>query len=76
MTTVYGEDGWWLHDGALVLGSKPDVPLTMNLAEFVILRSGFAFREDDLWKRAVQIDLTDYHRCTVASLPQDPIAEF
>jgi len=76
VTTVHGEDGWLLHDGAPIGGSEPDPPLTLNLAELRILTSGFAVRDDDLWKGAKQAELAEYHRCDVASLPQDPLADF
>jgi hypothetical protein len=75
-TIVYGEDGGLLRHGVLLRGGEPKVPLRLNLADLVTLRSGFALREDDLWKRSMQLDLAECHGCTVASLPQDPIAEF
>jgi hypothetical protein len=69
VTTAYGEDGWLLHDGAPIGGSEPEAPLRLNLADLVILATGFALREDDEWRRAMQLDLTEYHRCDVAALP-------
>jgi hypothetical protein len=75
--TVYGEDGGWLHDGAPVGGSELEKPLLVGTVfSGLILRSGFALRDDDLWKRAVQRELAEYHQVDVASLPQDPIAGF
>ena len=72
MTTLYGEDSYWLHDGAVVGGSEPEPPLTLNLAHLTILTSGFALREDDEWKRSQLLDLAECHRCDVACLPQMP----
>ena len=69
-TTIYGEDGVWLHDSALCGGSEPDPPLRLHLAELVILTSGFQVRDDDRWKAMIQLELAEYHRCSVASLPR------
>jgi hypothetical protein len=69
-TTIYGEDSWWLHDGVPIGGSGPEARLRLNLADLVALTSGFALREDDEWRRSMQLDLTEYHRCDVAALPQ------
>jgi hypothetical protein len=71
-TTIYGEDGWLLHKGAPIGGSGPEAPLRLNLADLEILASGFGVRDDDLWKRARQLELTECHRCDVASLPSTP----
>jgi len=73
---VYGEDGSWLHDGVLLGGSAPEPPLKIDPFDAVILRSGFALREDDLWRLTQLRDLAECNRCDVASLPRDPIAEF
>jgi hypothetical protein len=40
----------------------------------MILTSGFALRDDDEWRRAMQLDLTEYHRCDIAFLPRIPAA--
>jgi hypothetical protein len=69
VTTIYGEDSRWLHDGAPIGGCGPRAPLRLNLADLVILASGFALRDDDEWRRAMQLDLAEYHRCDVAALP-------
>jgi len=70
--TVYGEDGWWLRGGEPIGGSEPDPPWRMNLADLETLTSGFALRDDDRWKAALQLELTEYYRCDVASVPRLP----
>jgi hypothetical protein len=55
-TTIYGEDSMWLKDGEPLGGSEPDPPLRVSLAEMAILESGFAIRDDDLWRLALLAD--------------------
>jgi hypothetical protein len=69
VTIVCGEDGCLFHDGEPIGGSEPEAPLRLNLAELVILTSGFALRADDEWRRALLLDLAEYHRCDVAAVP-------
>ena len=73
--TVYGEDGVWFHDGVPIRGSEPESPPKMDrLKDGVILRSGFALRDDDKWKLAVLVDLSDYRRCAVARIIDTPLS--
>lgn len=76
ITTMYGEDSLWLHEGEPIRGSEPEPPLQLNLVETAILTSGFGVRDDDEWKSAVQLELCEYHGCSVASLPQNPVVGF
>ena len=71
---IYGEDSGWLRNGTPLGGSEPEAPSTLRFTDLVILRSGFALRDDDLWRRAMQLDLCEYHHCSVASLPSTIIS--